>query len=197
MSLSASRPPGPDIPGWYPDPARRFQERYWLRGQWTNRVRYRGAEAIDPCEVDQEQGPTRQPVVDSGHGWRPDPTGRFQHRWFDGEKFTRTVCVGPSVATDTQGAPKGSRRDRRQRAAAHDPGPQQQGPGWYPDPEGPGERFYDGYVWSAKWRAGSARQLRREHSIWGWMPQTVLRALVGMTLLVVVLLVVVLLVVVL
>jgi hypothetical protein len=26
-----------------------------------------------------------------GQGWWPDPTGRFEHRWFDGKQWTRHV----------------------------------------------------------------------------------------------------------
>lgn len=27
-----------------------------------------------------------------GRGWWPDPTGRFEHRWFDGRQWTKEVA---------------------------------------------------------------------------------------------------------
>ena len=33
-------------------------------------------------------------------GWYPDPTGRHQNRWFDGEDWTDSVADGQTVASD-------------------------------------------------------------------------------------------------
>lgn len=192
--MSQSRPPRPDVPGWFPDPTGRFDERFWLRGRWTSRIRYGDAEAIDPCAVDAATlSSPRQPVTGEDHGWRPDPIRRFPQRWWTGDRFTRAVRVGPAVATDSECPPAPSRRQRA-RANRADRRTDTDAPGWYPDPDGDGERFWDGYVWTAKWRPQGRHQ---RHSMRGWMPRTVVRALVGLVMIVLVVLVVVLLVVVL
>ena len=33
-------------------------------------------------------------------GWFPDPAGRFDHRWWDGARWTETVSRGGSTMTD-------------------------------------------------------------------------------------------------
>ena len=38
-------PPPPD---WYPDPAGRFQQRYWDGSQWTEHVSRAGQQFTDP-----------------------------------------------------------------------------------------------------------------------------------------------------
>ncbi|HYF46665.1 MAG TPA: DUF2510 domain-containing protein [Acidimicrobiales bacterium] len=36
----------------------------------------------------------------SSGGWHPDPTGRHQHRWWDGTQWTDQVSDGGSTSTD-------------------------------------------------------------------------------------------------
>jgi hypothetical protein len=153
-------------PGWKPDPTGRFDERYFIRGSWTRRVRWGDHEAIDAHGVDDPVDPGDDPpwpVVDDGCGWRPDPTRRFPERWWDGSRYTRKVRVGQAVATDVVGnsATRG-RASRRQGDEA----------GWRPDPDGPGERWWDGHEWTAKHRDAAA--VSHRHSMRGWWSRTVL-----------------------
>ncbi|GIL33982.1 scramblase [Phycicoccus sp. DTK01] len=75
-------------PGWYPDPLRRFELRYW-DGAWTEHVSTRGARAVDPPvtapPVLARAAPTFPPC------WHPDPFGRFDHRYWDGGRWTERV----------------------------------------------------------------------------------------------------------
>lgn len=71
-------------------------------------------------------------------GWRPDPTGRFPERFFDGWKWTERVRMDDAVAVDT----------------GHDLGDHD---GWYEDPTGrfPG-RYFDGRAWTKRVRVADA-----------------------------------------
>jgi hypothetical protein len=78
-------------------------------------------------------------------GWRADPTGRFQLRWFDGRRWTRRVRVGDAEAVDTVSVPND----------LQPPAPTRSGepPGYRSDPEDPSqERFWDGQAWTAATR---------------------------------------------
>src|SRR5215210_5016513 len=35
-------------PGWYPDPSRRFEQRYWDGSRWTEHVVRQGQRSVDP-----------------------------------------------------------------------------------------------------------------------------------------------------
>jgi len=41
----------------------------------------------------------------SSGGWHPDPTGRHQHRWWDGTQWTDQVSDGGATSTDPMTAP--------------------------------------------------------------------------------------------
>lgn len=41
-------------------------------------------------------------------GWYPDPSGRADHRWWDGERWTTVVSVDGEERTDTEPPPLGS-----------------------------------------------------------------------------------------
>jgi hypothetical protein len=89
-------------------------------------------------------------------GWHPDPTGRFEQRFYDGRRWTRRVRVAQAEAIDTISVP------------AHlqpDGGSDRPEPGWRPDPDHPGrERYHDGWQLTIKSRAagpGSGRRSRR------------------------------------
>lgn len=136
--------------GWLPDPTGRFEERYAIRGSWTPRVRVGGAEAIDPVTSGADPAdelPAWQVSALPDAGWRPDPTGRFQQRWWNGDGWTRKVRQGPAIATDIAAAPAPPRHGRR-RSRGED------APGWRADPSGRGQRYWNGHDWTAKWRPG-------------------------------------------
>lgn len=134
-------------PGWGPDPTGRYEERFFDGHNWTARVRMGGSEAIE-----------REVETGSGTGrWFPDPTGRFKERLFDRGRWTKIVRVAGTEAIDIQGVPSATTRPRGQ---APTPTSATQPPGWYVDPSGEypqGERFWDGYQWTAKARPGRVR----------------------------------------
>lgn len=158
----------PESSGWWPDPTGRFDQRYAIRGDWTSRVRVGDAEAIDPRPV---EGPPDGPADDvrpaatatDDAGWHDDPTGRFDQRWWDGERWTRRIRHHEAVATDATAAPRVRGRRRPAPPRADQPPP----PGWLPDPDGQGERFWDGRGWTAK-RRTAPRPSRRSRAGWSW-----------------------------
>lgn len=73
-------------------------------------------------------------------GWRPDPTGRFDERFFDGRRWTERVRTGDAVAVDT--------------GRQIDP---DEGEGWHADPTGRfAQRFFDGRSWTKRVRIDDA-----------------------------------------
>ncbi|WP_234835094.1 DUF2510 domain-containing protein [Mycolicibacterium stellerae] len=42
----------------------------------------------------------QQPTPLPGPGWHPDPTSRFHHRWWDGQRWTHTVALHGQTHTD-------------------------------------------------------------------------------------------------
>jgi hypothetical protein len=182
--------------GWRPDPTGRFDQRFFIRGEWTRRVRFGGCEAIDSCGVDDvddadDAGDSAGWLQVASHDaeWRPDPTGRFDQRWWDGQRFTRKVRCGQAIATDTVVALPRSRRSSRRRRDRDE-----HAPGWRPDPSGDGERFWNGHDWTAKWRPTGRSHRSRRRSLRGWWSRTVLVLGAGLVLLVVVVVTVVLLI---
>lgn len=168
-------PRGPSSAGWYPDPSGRFDERYGIRGTWTRRVRVAGAEAIDPvppdagAAVDAADASAHRRDDAPGAAWQPDPTGRFEQRWWNGTSWTRQVRHGAATATDVIGIQR-SRVRRRPRQSGEDPG-------WRPDPDGRGQRYWDGHDWTAKWREGSADPV--QVSMRGWWTRRAIAAVVA------------------
>src|SRR6476661_10286578 len=51
--------------GWYPDPMRRFEHRYWDGVRWTEHVSSAGSQSVDPVEATVPEGGT--PTSSSGH----------------------------------------------------------------------------------------------------------------------------------
>jgi hypothetical protein len=80
-----SGPVSPDAPGWYPDPARRHDHRYWAGTAWTEHVSTAGV-------------PTTAPVTPPD--WYPDPTGRFDWRYWTGHGWTEHVSRDQELFVD-------------------------------------------------------------------------------------------------
>ena len=78
-----------DGPGWYSDPGRRFDHRYWDGTAWTEHVSTGGAASIAP-------------VVPPD--WYPDPTGRFHWRYWTGHEWTEHVSRDQELFVDPLGA---------------------------------------------------------------------------------------------
>lgn len=103
-------------------------------------------------------------------GWRGDPTGRFEMRWFDGRRWTKRVRVGEAEAIDTLSVPN-DLQPPRERGTGREAG-------WFPDSDDPDqERFYDGREWTA-----ATRDRRRRNDTPGvrsWpLPRIVVVALI-------------------
>src|SRR6266542_3475177 len=47
MSWQGTERPSP-APGWYTDPSRRFEQRWWDGGRWTEHVASQGRRQVDP-----------------------------------------------------------------------------------------------------------------------------------------------------
>lgn len=77
-----------DGPGWYPDPSRAFDHRYWDGTSWTEHVS-RGGVA------------DTAPVVPAD--WYPDPTGRFHWRYWTGHEWTEHVSRDQELFIDPLG----------------------------------------------------------------------------------------------
>jgi hypothetical protein len=60
-------------PGWYPDPYRRHESRYWDGGRWTEHVSDAGAAAVDPTAWGAPT-PSAPAAAAPPPGWRPGPT---------------------------------------------------------------------------------------------------------------------------
>jgi Domain of unknown function (DUF4328)/Protein of unknown function (DUF2510) len=74
-----------DGPGWYSDPGRRFDHRYWDGEAWTEHVSVAGQ-------------PSTAPVV--APDWYPDPTGRFHWRYWTGHEWTEHVSRDQELFID-------------------------------------------------------------------------------------------------
>lgn len=77
--------PVPGGAGWYGDPGRRFEQRYWDGAAWTERVRAGGEQSYAP-------------VVPAD--WYPDPTGRFALRYWTGYTWTEHVTRDQDLMID-------------------------------------------------------------------------------------------------
>lgn len=157
--------PPPHATGWLADPSGRFDERFTVGGTWTRRVRVGMHEAVDIMDIDAtEFGPQRpwQRIPDGE--WKADPAGRFNERWWDGKAWSRMVRHGQHIATDAKAAPLVPRKRRARRA-------DDDGPGWRPDPDGDGERYWDGWGWTAKHRTGPPQS---SDNLQGWWSRQLL-----------------------
>lgn len=73
-----------------------------------------------------------------GASWLPDPTGRFELRYWDGHEWTTAVQTGGQVLSDAEPLPEGE--PGAARAAAATPPPIVGGPSYVPA-AGPGDRY--------------------------------------------------------
>lgn len=80
--------------GWYPDPSRRGDYRYWDRAAWTNQVTRRGLHARDDAT---EELLAALPPPETA-GWVPRPGGATTVSWWDGHRLDDTV-QSPEVRT--------------------------------------------------------------------------------------------------
>jgi hypothetical protein len=78
-------PTNGDGPGWYADPGRRYDHRYWDGTAWTEHVSTAGEASIAP-------------VVPPD--WYPDPTGRFHWRYWTGHEWTEHVSRDQELFVD-------------------------------------------------------------------------------------------------
>ena len=53
------------------------------------------------AEAPQHPGGTGEPAAVSPPAWHPDPSGRFQFRWWDGSEWTSHVATNGQVMVDT------------------------------------------------------------------------------------------------
>ncbi len=89
----------------------------------------------------------RPPDAGPPAGWLPDPTGRFEERYWSGNRWTPRVRVGRAEAIDSKGVSEEATNQ------TVDPGPGD----WYPDPTGRFEqRLFSGQVWTRQVRIGEA-----------------------------------------
>ena len=75
----------------------------FLQGRWTSPT---AAAAPASAHVSAQHMPMQQtppqPAVTAAApaGWHPDPTGRHQHRYWDGRAWTANVATNGTTATD-------------------------------------------------------------------------------------------------
>ena len=74
-----------DGPGWYPDPSRRFDHRYYDGTAWTEHVSVAGVASTAPVTPPD---------------WYPDPTGRFDWRYWTGTAWTEHVSRDQQLYLD-------------------------------------------------------------------------------------------------
>lgn len=122
---------GPPPAGWYtqPDGVRR----YWDGSRWTGHaapVRPHQPPAHPPQQplrweqpqfTPQPQPPAPDRPTPGQPGWRPDPSGRHELRWWDGQGWTKQVVSGgvqqlepPGGVVPAQAKERGSGKVRRQ-----------------------------------------------------------------------------------
>jgi hypothetical protein len=74
-----------DGPGWYADPSRHYDHRYWDGSGWTEHVSKGGVASIAPVTPPD---------------WYPDPTGRFHWRYWTGHEWTEHVSRDQELFVD-------------------------------------------------------------------------------------------------
>lgn len=98
--LSASTHPA----GWYDDPWREYQQRWWDGNAWSTHGRTTAPPAATGTSVPAPQAqpsypgqsqptpqPTPQPETPWAPGWYGDPWGQAAERWWDGTNWTANL----------------------------------------------------------------------------------------------------------
>ena len=83
--------------GWYDDPVRRHQRRYWSGEAWTEHVATNGVAGVDPIR------PGRTDAVSGSlpsSGWYDDPSRRHQKRYWNGAMWTEHVASNGVAGVD-------------------------------------------------------------------------------------------------
>ena len=78
-------PTSADGPGWYSDPSRHYDHRYWDGSAWTEHVSTAGVPSLAPVTPPD---------------WYPDPTGRFHWRYWTGHEWTEHVSRDQALYVD-------------------------------------------------------------------------------------------------
>jgi hypothetical protein len=92
----------PSRDGWHPDPFGVHMERYFNRGEPTRLVRNQGTASYDdPPSTDLAgAGPASTPhnadLIEPADGWRNDPLGRHEYRYFQNGRPTAYVTDSES-----------------------------------------------------------------------------------------------------
>jgi hypothetical protein len=104
VSDTANPNPNPD---WYPDPTGRFEQRYWDGSQWTEHVTSAGQQRTDPLPGGPVEPATtadlpglQATAPDPAPDWYPDPTGRYEQRYWDGSQWTEHVTAAGQQGVD-------------------------------------------------------------------------------------------------
>lgn len=127
----------PSAAGWHPDPAS-HEYRYFDGRQWTDQVSDNGVVSTDAAGLASIQAQARAayappaPVTPKlAAGWHPDPLGKHEHRYFDGQLWSDQVSDSGQQLTDMAGV--AALNSGLRQASPNMPARPQQ-PDWYKRP---------------------------------------------------------------
>ena len=130
-SRAAELPPS----GWYDDPLRRHQRRYWNGEAWTEHVANNGVSGVDPIR-EGHAGAASRSLPPSG--WYDDPLRRHQRRYWNGEAWTEHIANNGVTSVDPIATSTPARGRPLPRAS------------WHRDPlKRHQKRYWDGTRWTA------------------------------------------------
>jgi Protein of unknown function (DUF2510)/Restriction endonuclease len=103
--------------GWYHDPVKRGEHRYFNGARWTDQIATLGVQSTDANrDLGRAGPPSGVPLVagaKAAAGWYHDPVRRGDHRYFDGTRWTDQIATLGIQNTDPNrdfglaGAPSG------------------------------------------------------------------------------------------
>ncbi len=82
--------------GWYDDPSKRHQKRYWNGTIWTEHISDNGTTGIDPLKPSSTSTSTPLPAA----GWYNDPSSRHQKRYWNGTIWTEHISDNGTTGID-------------------------------------------------------------------------------------------------